>query len=341
MSRAVRRFSMTVLLLVAAGCSSLPGSHTADVTIPQSGRPFLEDPAEFHFAMVGDRTGGHRAGVFEKAMTQLNLLRPAFVINVGDLIEGYSEDQATIDAQWDEVQSFTARLGMKFFYVPGNHDISNDLQRKEWNRRFGQEYYHFVYKGVLFIVLDTEDPPPPRSDKRSLAAEYGMEAMGKVMQALQANPEADFSTDPKLAELAARLRGSDAVNISSRQVEAVRQALVQSPGVRWTVFLMHRPGWRYQSKEFARIEQMVADRPYTMFAGHFHKYAYEQRHGRDYITLGTTGGIQPAGGADHLMWITMTANGPEIANILQSGLSDRKALADESPRPAKALPDPH
>lgn len=320
-----------ILLASAVGCTSLRGLVPPDPAIPQTGQPIQADPRDFHFALVGDRTAGHRVGVFEQAMEQLNLLRPEFVVNVGDLIEGYSEDQATINTQWDEIQGFTARLGMKFFYVPGNHDISNELQRKEWNRRFGLDYYHFLYKDVLFVVLNTEDPPPPKSNRRALAEQYGITAMEKVIQALQANPETDFSREPKLAELARKIRAADGVSISSRQVSAVREALEQNMDARWIIFLMHRPGWRYNSDEFRQIERMVANRPYSMFAGHFHQYAYEHRNGRDYITLGTTGGLRVSDGADHLMWITMTSRGPEIANILQSGLSDRKALAHPQP----------
>jgi hypothetical protein len=44
------------------------------------------DPCQF--AIVSDRTGGHRQGVFSKAVQQVNLLQPAFVMSVGDLIEG-------------------------------------------------------------------------------------------------------------------------------------------------------------------------------------------------------------------------------------------------------------
>src|SRR5262249_16784053 len=52
----------------------------------------LHDQADaFHFAVVSDRTGGHRARVFSMAVEQINLLQPAFVISVGDLIEGYTK----------------------------------------------------------------------------------------------------------------------------------------------------------------------------------------------------------------------------------------------------------
>lgn len=43
-------------------------------------------PEDFHFAVVTDRTEGHRDGVFRGVMNQIILLRPALVISVGDLI---------------------------------------------------------------------------------------------------------------------------------------------------------------------------------------------------------------------------------------------------------------
>ncbi|MCH7944837.1 MAG: serine/threonine protein phosphatase, partial [Armatimonadetes bacterium] len=51
----------------------------------------VNDPENFQFAIVTDRTGGHRAGVFPDAMRKLNLLQPEFVMSVGDPVEGYTE----------------------------------------------------------------------------------------------------------------------------------------------------------------------------------------------------------------------------------------------------------
>lgn len=49
------------------------------------------DPDNFQFAIVTDRTGGHRPGIFEDAIGKLNLLQPEFVMSLGDLIEGYTD----------------------------------------------------------------------------------------------------------------------------------------------------------------------------------------------------------------------------------------------------------
>jgi hypothetical protein len=48
---------------------------------------------------------------------------------------------------------------MPFFYVPGNHDVANSVLQDDWRARFGRKFYHFTYKGVLFLVLNTDDPP--------------------------------------------------------------------------------------------------------------------------------------------------------------------------------------
>ena len=111
---------------------------------------------EFYFAIVTDRTGSHRKGVFPSAIEKLNLLEPAFVVSVGDFIEGYTENQQTLDAEWDEFEGFIDSLTPPFFYTPGNHDMSNALMANTWQSRFGSSYYHFVYKDVLFVVLNSE-----------------------------------------------------------------------------------------------------------------------------------------------------------------------------------------
>src|SRR5439155_20931546 len=86
------------------------------------------DPETFHFVVVSDRTGGHRARIFSQAVEQINLLQPAFVLSVGDLIEGYSKDTGRLAAEWKEFQTYAAKLQMPFFYVPGNHDLANPTE---------------------------------------------------------------------------------------------------------------------------------------------------------------------------------------------------------------------
>jgi len=67
---------------------------------------------------------------------------------------------------WQEVDEHLEQLEMPFFFVPGNHDLNYDASIKLWRERFGdeREYYHCVYKDVLFLMVNTEDPPKTVAD---------------------------------------------------------------------------------------------------------------------------------------------------------------------------------
>ncbi len=124
---------------------------------PATDLPFNDDASKIQFAIVSDLWGGYRPGVFDDAVTKLELLQPQFVLSVGDLIDGKTYDSVVIEKQWREFNEMIQPLSMPFFYVPGNHDISNPWMEKEWKKRYGQAYYHFVYKNVLFLCINTED----------------------------------------------------------------------------------------------------------------------------------------------------------------------------------------
>jgi hypothetical protein len=54
--------------------------------------------------------------------------------------------------------------------------------------------------------------------------------------------------------------------------------------------------------------------------------------GYEHITMGPAGASfhqEGPGNVDHLMWVTMTSDGPEIGNIALKGLFDRKGLDPE------------
>jgi hypothetical protein len=82
--------------------------------------------------------------------------------------------------------------------------------------------------------------------------------------------------------------------------------------------------WRNPSDaDFKAIEAALADRPYTVFSGHLHSLNREERLGREYFTLGTTGGSQNRNdpmALDHLTLVTMTQTGPSIAHLRLEGI---------------------
>lgn len=111
----------------------------------------------FQFAIIADNTGGERPGVLENAVFKLNLLQPQFVINVGDLIQGKTEDVHEIERQWKRIDAIFTKLKMPLFVIPGNHDYSNQVMADFWRQRYGTPYYHFIYRKILFLCLNSED----------------------------------------------------------------------------------------------------------------------------------------------------------------------------------------
>lgn len=151
---------------------------------PWTGLKLNNDADQFRFVIVSDRTGGHRAKIFSRAVHQINLLQPEFVVSVGDLIEGYTKEQDRLAKQWDEFDSYAKKFDMPFFYVPGNHDLANQQQIEYWGGRYGKSYYHFVYKNTLFIALNSEDTAASTITPAQLDA---------VKKALEENPNARWT----------------------------------------------------------------------------------------------------------------------------------------------------
>jgi len=305
-------------------CSPASQSPSTDVaaTVPSTDKPFGDNNG-FHFAVMGDRTGGARPGIFPKAVETVNHLGPDFVMSVGDYIEGYSDDVKLLTQEWDDFDAELNALEMRFFFTPGNHDYSNAAMSKLWEERLGRAYYHFVYKDVLFLVLNTEDPPV------TLSPEI-MERSAAFKKAFYADPE---GTQARVLEAvrgradAAKLPGS--VAISDEQIAYMKTALSDNPDVRWTFLLMHKPAWQYQSEAFASLETVLKDRPYTVLAGHEHYYSHEERLGRDYIVMATCGGVwlkDGPGQKDHITWITMGRKQPRISNISLNSVTGRTSL---------------
>ena len=132
-------------------------SGVETVKKPWTDLNFYNDPDNFQFAIVTDRNGGNRPGIFEDAVSKINILYPEFVLSVGDLINGYTRDTAQIEYEWNEVNQIIDELKMPFFYLPGNHDITNQVMAEEWEKRYGRRYYDFPYKNTLFIIMDSND----------------------------------------------------------------------------------------------------------------------------------------------------------------------------------------
>jgi hypothetical protein len=255
---------------------------------PDGPRPWTnlninDKPGQFQFAIVTDRTGGHRAGVFEDGVKKLNLLQPEFVMSVGDLIEGYTTDTTEINRQWDEFCGFVAQLQMPFFFVPGNHDLTNPVMEDIWKKRFGPTHYSFVYHDVLFMALNSEDQT--RGSGRGSISALQLEWIRKT---LADNPDVKwtflFMHQPLWAQQ------TDPVNwFDVEELLATRKH---------TVFVGHR-------HNYVRYERNNSN--YYMLA----------------TTGGSSPLRGPQFGEfDHFVWVTMTDHGPILANLQLEGVFD-------------------
>jgi 3',5'-cyclic AMP phosphodiesterase CpdA len=301
-----------------------PGGFWSDAQAGQA-HPWTAVPrigrGPLRFAVIGDHTGIGRPGVFDQAMVQLSWLQPDFVLSVGDLIEGYSEDRAKIAAQWAKVEASIAKLGVPFVYTLGNHDVSNAETLDAWRERRGALYYSFTYKGALFVILNTEDPPTPMTPERA-------KTFYSMVDLMQSDPEAaEKSVDARIAAAATGQKGEysalEVVKFSDRQLGWLKATLAAHPNPKWTFVVLHKPAWKMDSPDFQKVRDLVAGRPHTVFAGHTHYFTHEVFDGHDYINMATTGGIRQKNGPgtmDHTMIVTLGDQGPTYANTKFTGL---------------------
>src|SRR5262245_25054380 len=251
------------------------------------------DPSIFRFAIVTDRTGGARAGVFERAIEQLNWLQPEFVVSVGDLIQGGNTDLDKINKQWQEFNGFIKRLEVPFFYVPGNHDISYPVMDKRWQELVGRRYYHFTYKGVLFLLLNTEDVPGHKT-----SGQFGAEQLAYVQCVLAENRQA-------------------------------RWTLVFLHRPVWTYAGLDKTGWLDIEKMLAGRRYTV----FAGHKHRYERFIRQGQRYYMLATTGGVSKLRgPAQGEfDHLVWVTMKQDGPVIANLLMQGIYPEDLAADRAP----------
>jgi 3',5'-cyclic AMP phosphodiesterase CpdA len=306
----------------AAGVSGFRSDLDATPARPWTA-PLPSGEAPLRFAVVGDHTGVGRPGVFDAAMRQISWLRPDFVLGVGDLIEGYTEDRAEIARQWDAVEASIARLGAPFVFTQGNHDVANAETLDAWRQRRGPGYYSFRYKGALFVILNSEDTPKPMT--APAASKFY-----DLVRLMQTDPDqAERDVQARIAASPTGQRGEysfgEVVDLGDRQLGWLRDTLARNPHPRWTFVVVHKPAWKSQSPDFAKAQALLAGRPYTVFAGHTHYFTHEVLDGHDYINMATVGGIRQRNGPgtmDHVLMVDLTPTGPVWANTRLTGLMD-------------------
>lgn len=281
-------------------------------------------PADFSFAVVGDRCGMATEGVFEKALHMLADLKPEFVLAVGDLIEGYWNNAASAHEEWDELDGKVQAMGVPFFPTVGNHDYGNSVMEDVWRERKGMDYYAFRVGDVLFLTVNTEHTPDELPDDFTAIIKQVTEHMKRDPGNAKAHLKlfAESFTREQLASMS-----KINISIGEEQLAFFQQVLDENRDVAWTFVNMHKPGWKSDCEEFRQLERMLADRPYTIFAGHLHEMEYTRQGNREHIQLGRTGGLahgeaETGGNANLIVWVTMRGGVPTYRVIHLDGFQE-------------------
>jgi len=106
-------------------------------------------PERFGFVLLGDRTGETVPGIYERVWKEIAAEKPAFVVGVGDTIQGGND--ATAEAEWKEIP----KPPLPFYVAPGNHDVWSEASEKLFSKYTGHPlHYGFDYGPAHFTILD-------------------------------------------------------------------------------------------------------------------------------------------------------------------------------------------
>ena len=286
-------------LMLALTCFCTAGENYFQHELTSGAKPWTDKPlfnndGKFHFVVLADRTGGARPGIFESAVRKVNLLEPDFVICVGDLIEGYTNDRQKLVAQRRELDALVNQLDMRFFYVAGNHDTGSGKDmakypelRKVWQELYGPKYYYFLYKNVLFMVLHSQESEE--------------DCIGKA--------QSDWAVEVL------------------KKYSDVKETFI------FVHYPLWQESYLKKYRELEPLFAELSTRNHTIFAGHEHQYTKFERNKQKYIRMSTTGGINSIGDTgrfDHFMWVSLfNDRRPVFANIMLDGVTDENILTEE------------
>ncbi|TLS51776.1 hypothetical protein FE782_12740 [Paenibacillus antri] len=291
----------------------------------------------FSFAVLGDRCGMATEGVFERALEILKDLRPEFVVTVGDMIEGYWRNEADAHAEWDEFDAKVEAAGLPFFPAVGNHDYSNRLMADVWRERKGPTYYAFRVGDALFVMLNTEQTPDELPDAVVDAIKRATDGMtsgavpaGEVGKSFYADLVAAVPPEQLLS------LSKIILSFGDDQLAFVERTLAEHADATWTFVAMHKPGWKTDGEEYAKLMRMLEGRKHTIFAGHLHALEYEERNGNERIQMGRTGGLAHGDGmapcdANMMLWVTVRGGKPSYRVLPLDGIREIDAYAPPKP----------
>jgi hypothetical protein len=283
------RLSRLAAAVLVAAFVLLPPPAMARVNAGTPSAVELQEPgrgSHLRIGMLCDRTTGDDSGllVLEQAIAEMNLLRPDFVLHIGDLVPGYTRDMERWQADVERVEVILDQLDAPLFPVAGNHDVitgtGNPADRRGealYTDHFGPLYYSFDCGDAHFVCLYTEET---------------------------------LESDPKISpEQKAWLR-------EDLEATAARNVFVLMHKPLWEY---EDSGWDEVHDLLARHPVRA-----VFAGHFHHYYKSVERDGIQYYVLGVTGGrtFSPelAGGLEHYCLLDVDADGYSLALVRPGGI---------------------
>ncbi len=154
MKRALLRVA-AILLMAVLGTSGAQATllEEALASFPAN----AAERQQFSFVVLGDSRYWEpviQPETFREIVREASLLRGALMIDIGDLILGYTGDAVLLGREWDEFEKVVRTSHIPFVPVVGNHDVSAPMHEEVYQQRIGKIYFSFDYGNAHFICLD-------------------------------------------------------------------------------------------------------------------------------------------------------------------------------------------
>jgi predicted MPP superfamily phosphohydrolase len=174
-------------------------------------------PESFHFAILGDRTGEAQPGVYEKVLQAATSDHPAFVLSVGDTIQGLRDEAAVGEwQQWERLMQPFRKYA--FYLAPGNHDVWSEGSAQLFAEHAGKPLHYSVDYGTVHItVLDN-----------SRAEQFSAGELSFLEQDLKAHADAPV-------KFIVSHRPSWLINVLTRDTDFPLHRLARKYGVNYVV----------------------------------------------------------------------------------------------------------
>lgn len=156
------------------GCWVLGLALCAAMRLRAETAPAAAPSPSFAFAVIADVQYGNKDAqgprdyrnalpLLEQNVDEFNRRKPVFVVQLGDLTDGYAHDAAASVRDLDTITKAFSRLSRPLYHVVGNHDLyaGTEILRTQ----FGLKSFHYEFRraeapGWLFVVLDGNAESP-------------------------------------------------------------------------------------------------------------------------------------------------------------------------------------